>query len=132
MSIDAVGNFLTIVRNGLMVSKPFVITPLSKLNVSIAQILKDEGFIRNFAIEKNENDGHDVIKIFLKYVQGESVIHELTRMSTPSRRKYVGSKNIKPVIGGLGISILTTNKGILTNKKAQELKVGGEVLCTVW
>lgn len=132
MSIDAVGNFLTIIRNGLMVSKPFVVTPLSKLNVSIAQILKDEGFIKNFVVEKNEDNSHALIKIFLKYVQGESVIHEITRMSTPSRRKYVGSKNIKPVIGGLGVSILTTNKGILTNKKAQELKVGGEVLCTVW
>ncbi len=132
MSIDAVGNFLTIIRNGLMVSKPFVAAPLSKLNVSIAQILKDEGFIKNFVIEKDENNSQALIKIFLKYVQGESVIHEITRMSTPSRRKYVGSKNIKPVIGGLGISILTTNKGILTNKKAQELKVGGEVLCTVW
>lgn len=132
MSIDAVGNFLTIIRNGLMVSRPFIVTPLSKLNVSIAQILKDEGFIRNFVVEKNEDNSRAFIKIFLKYVQGESVIHEITRMSTPSRRKYVGSKNIKPVIGGLGVSILTTNKGILTNRKAQELKVGGEVLCTVW
>lgn len=132
MSIDAVGNFLTIIRNGLMVSKPFVAAPLSKLNVSIAQILKDEGFIKNFVVEKDENNSQALIKIFLKYVQGESVIHEITRMSTPSRRKYVGSKNIKPVIGGLGISILTTNKGIVTDRKAQELKVGGEVLCTVW
>lgn len=132
MSIDAVGNFLTIIRNGLMVSKPFVAAPLSKLNVSIAQVLKDEGFIRNFVVEKNEDNSQALIKIFLKYVQGESVIHEITRMSTPSRRKYVGSKNIKPVIGGLGVSILTTNKGILTNRKAKELKVGGEVLCTVW
>ncbi len=131
MSIDAVGNFLTIIRNGLMASKPFVVAPHSKLNVSIAQILKDEGFVRDFVIQ----DGDSVqrtVKIFLKYVNGESVIHEITRISKPSRRQYAGAKGIKPVIGGLGISIVTTNKGILTNKKARELGIGGEVICTVW
>lgn len=132
MSIDVVGDFLTIIRNGLMVSKPFVITTHSRLNVSIAQILKDEGFIRDFVIQQEEDVVQRNIKLFLKYVSGESVIHEITRMSKPSRRKYAGSKKIKPVIGGLGISIITTNKGILTNKKAKELGVGGEVICTVW
>lgn len=131
MSIDAVGNFLTIIRNGLMASKPFVVAPHSKLSVSIVQILKDEGFIRDFIIQ-DEEQVQPNIKLFLKYVNGESVIHEITRISKPSRRKYAGIKNVKPVIGGLGISILTTNRGILTNKKAKELGVGGEVLCTVW
>lgn len=133
MSIhDAVGNFLTIIRNGLMASKPFVAAPHSKMNVSIAQILKDEGFIKNFVVLNDEEAVQPRIKVFLKYVDGESVIHEITRVSKPSRRRYAGAGNIRPVIGGLGVSILTTNKGILTNRKAKELQVGGEVICTVW
>ena len=130
MSIDAIGNFLTIIRNGLMASKPSVVAAHSKINVAIAQILQDEGFIRSFAV--THDGAHPAITIYLKYVDGESVIHEITRLSKPSRRMYVGSKNIKPIIGGLGFSILTTSKGIVTQKKAQELGVGGEVICTVW
>jgi small subunit ribosomal protein S8 len=131
MSIDVIGNFLTIIRNGIMASKPFVIAQASRTNLSLAQILKDEGFIRDFAVIEQDAAKKEV-KIFLKYVQGESVIHEITRKSKPSRRVYAGSKRIAPVIGGLGLSILTTNKGIITNKKAKELGVGGEIICTVW
>lgn len=131
MSIDVIGNLLTIIRNGLMVSKPFVEAPHSRMNAAIIQILKDEGFIRDFTLLPAEaGNGH--IKVFLKYVNGESVIHEISRISKPSLRKYSGYDKIKPVIGGLGVSILTTNKGIITNRKAKELGVGGEVLCTVW
>ncbi len=131
MSIDVVGNFLTIIRNGLMGSKPFVVASYSKMNESIAQILKEEGFIKDFVVQQDD-EVHRNIQIFLKYVLGESVIHEIHRVSKPSRRRYAGSNAIKPVIGGLGISIITTNKGLLTNKKAKELGVGGEVICTVW
>lgn len=131
MSVDAIGNFLTIIRNGLMASKPFVLAPHSKLNVSIAQILKEEGFIRDFVVVDSES-AQPSIKILLKYVEGESVIHEITRVSKPGCRYYSSIKNVKPVIDGLGISILSTNRGILTNKKAKALNVGGEVLCTVW
>ncbi len=132
MSIDAIGNFLTIIRNGLMNSSPFVVMPYSNMRYEITQILKDEGFIKNFAI-LNENElTQKSIKIFLKYVDGESAIHEITRISRPGRRMYSGIKNVKPVIGGLGLSILTTNKGVITHKKAKELGLGGEVLCTIW
>ena len=131
MSIDAIGNFLTIIRNGLMASKPFVETPYSKMNMSIAQILKEEGFVRDVALLEQDSLKKK-IKIFLKYVNGESVIHEITRISKPSLRQYAGSKKIKPVIGGLGVSILTTSKGIITNKSAKEQSVGGEVICTIW
>ena len=131
MSIDAIGDFLTIIRNGLMISKPFVIAPHSKMRFNIAQLLKDEGFIRSFAVLE-EDPVRKQIKVFLKYVDGESVIHEIKRMSTPGRRRYVGAQKIKPVVGKLGISILTTNRGVITNKQAQELCVGGEILCTVW
>ncbi len=129
MSIDAIGDFLTIIRNGLMSSKLFVVAPYSKLKMEIASILKDEGFIRDSAVF--EEDGKQYIKIFLKYIKGESVIHELKRVSTPGR-SYKGAAHIKPVIGGLGLSILTTSKGIVSHKKAKELGIGGEVMFTVW
>ena len=126
MSIDTVGDFLTIIRNGIMVSKPFVTVPASTFKHQIALLLKDEGFIRDVIVEDRD------MKIMLKYVGGESVIHEINRMSTPSRRLYKGGNSIKPVIGGLGISVVTTSKGIMTHKKAKALNVGGEVICTVW
>ncbi len=132
MSIDSIGNFLTIIRNGVMVSKPYVTAPFSKMKQAIAEILKEEGFIRDFEVVEEAAITKKKIKIILKYVDCESVIHEIKRVSTPGRRQYAGSGKIKPVIGGLGVSILTTNKGVLSHKKARELSVGGEVLCTVW
>lgn len=131
MSVDAIGDFLTIIRNGLMASKSFVVAPHSKIKVDIAAILKDEGFIRSCSVATKE-DSKKEIKVVLKYVDGESVIHEIDRVSTPGRRFYAGSFEIKPVIGGLGLSILSTNRGVVSNKKAKELNVGGEVICTVW
>lgn len=132
MSIDAIGNFLTIIRNGLMISSPSVVAPYSQMRGEIARILKEEGFIKDFVILDDNETGHKNIKVFLKYVDGESVIHEIKRASKPGRRMYAGTKKIKPVIGGLGLSILTTNRGVLSHKQAKTLGVGGEVLCTVW
>jgi small subunit ribosomal protein S8 len=131
MSIDSIGNFLTNIRNAVMVSKTSVVSPYSKMNDGIAAILKDEGFIRDFTVTADET-GKKSLKVFLKYVDGESVIHEITRVSKPSRRYYTDATSIKPVIGGLGVSVLTTNKGIVSNKKAEDLGIGGEVICTVW
>ncbi len=131
MSIDTVGNFLTIIRNGIMASKKTVVAPYSRLKYQIAQILKDEGFLKDLSIEEN-SQGHKQIKLVLKYVDGESVIHEIKRISRPGRREYSSLANIAPVIGGLGISILTTHRGIITHKKAKQLNVGGEVICSVW
>ena len=131
MSIDVLGDFITIIRNGIMRSKPHVVAPYSKMRSDIAQILKSEGFIVDSIVE-GETPTTKSIKVVLKYVRGESAIHSITRVSKPGRRYYTGSKEIKPVIGGLGLSILTTNKGIVTHKKAKELSVGGEVICTVW
>lgn len=131
MSIDSIGNFLTIIRNGIAVSKPFVVLPYAKMRQAIAEILKEEGFIRDTAVLADDT-GKKSLKIFLKYVEGESVIHELTRISKPSRRFYAGSNGIKPVISGLGLSIITTSKGVISHKKAEAMNVGGEVICTVW
>jgi len=131
MSLDTIGDFLTIIRNGLMVSKRFVVIPFSTVKFELAKILKEEGFIKDCIII-DEDPKKKAIKVFLKYVDNESVIHEICRVSKPGRRYYAGSTKIKPVIGGLGISILSTSKGVMTNKKAKELNIGGEVICTVW
>lgn len=131
MSVDVIGDFLTIIRNGVLASKLTVTAPHSKLRESIAQILKSEGFIKD--VQASEVDaGKKQLTIYLKYVDGESVIHQLKRLSTPGRRSYMSIKNVEPVIGNLGISILSTSKGVLTNKQASDLGVGGEILCSVW
>lgn len=131
MSMDSVGDFLTIIRNGIMASKPSVLAPHSKMREAIARILKDEGFITDFSVAETEKK-RKAIKVFLKYVNGESVIHEISRKSTPGRRVYRGAQAIEPVIGGLGVSIISTNKGVIAHKEARSQSVGGEVLCTVW
>jgi small subunit ribosomal protein S8 len=132
MSIDTIADFITIIRNGVMVSKSTVTAPYSKMRNAIAHILKDEGFIHDFTIINADSDAQKKIKIVLKYVDGESVIHEIKRVSKPSCREYTKIKDIKPVAGKLGISILTTNRGVIANKQAKKLVVGGEVMCTVW
>ena len=133
MSIDSIGNFLTVIRNGIMASKPYVVAQSSKMNAEIGRILLNEGFIDGVE-QINSDQGRQQLKVILRYVDGESVIHALTRVSKPSRRIYTGVKKIKPVIGGLGISILSTNRGVMSDKQAkqEELFVGGEVMCTVW
>lgn len=128
--MDSIGNFLTIIRNGIMVGKAFVLAPHSKINRAIADILQKEGFIRGF--EELEEEGKKQLKIMLKYMNNESVIHDIRRVSRLSCRTYARSTNIKPVISGLGLSILTTNRGIISHKDAKRLGVGGEVICTVW
>ena len=130
MSVDSIGNFLTIIRNGTTSSKALVVAPFSKINLNIAEILKSEGFIKDVTVQ--DEDGKKFLTVTLKYVDGESVIHEITRVSTPGRRVYEGLNTIKPVIGNLGVAILTTNRGVITNKMARKLGVGGEVICTIW
>jgi small subunit ribosomal protein S8 len=131
MSRDTIGDFLTIIRNGIMASKRFVVAPYSNLRFELAKILKEEGFIKDVIVEEL-NPIKKEIKILLKYVDSESVIHEITRISRPGKRHYAGVNELKPVIGGLGRSILTTSKGIMTDKKAKELSIGGEIICTIW
>jgi small subunit ribosomal protein S8 len=131
MSIDSVGNFLTVIRNALKVYKRSVAVPFSGLNFEIARVLKEEGFVKDFQKIELENNKAQLV-VQLKYVDGESVIHELVRVSTPGRRNYSGARAIKPVIGGLGISILTTNAGVISDKQARKSSVGGELLCYVW
>jgi len=131
MSRDVVGDFLTIIRNGLSAKKRFVQVQGTKLRQNIAQVLKNEGYIKDYAVEALENN-KSMLTIHLKYVKGESVIHEIGRVSKPSRRCYQGYRSVEPVIGGLGISILTTSSGLMTDREACKKGVGGEVLCYVW
>lgn len=130
MSKDVIADFLTIIRNGIIRSKYSVTSQHSSIRYEVARILKEEGFITDVLLE--EQDGHKQIVVVLKYVAGESVIHEVTRISKPSCRVYKHVDNIKPVIGGLGISILTTSKGLMTDKTAKRQRIGGELICTVW
>lgn len=131
MSVDTIADFLTIIRNGISSSKRRIEAPYSNLKEQLAKILLEEGFIASFSIEEDE-DKHKMLRVNLKYVNGESVIHEIKRISTSGCRVYKGSNEIRPVIGGLGVSIMTTSKGVLTNKQAKRLGVGGEIICTVW
>lgn len=130
MSVDTIGNFLTVIRNGFMASLRSVKAPYSKMNHAIVRILKDEGFIQDFSVTAEGAIKH--ITVTLRYAHGESAIHEIVRTSKPGRRVYAGNSSVRPVVGGLGIAILTTNKGVMTNKQARVLGVGGEVVCTVW
>jgi len=131
MSVDSVGDFLTIIRNGVRVAKPYVLAPFSLQRQAIARILKEEGFISNFA-EQADDTGRKQLKVYLKYVDGESVIHEIKRVSKPGKRIYKNVRSIEPVIGGLGLSILTTDRGLLSHKDAKKFGIGGEIVCSVW
>ncbi len=131
MSIDVVGDFLTVIRNALMVYKRSVSVPYSNLKFGIAKVLKDEGYIKDFRKEEDER-GKSTLVLVLKYVDGQSAINEITRVSKPGRRFYERSSKITPVVGGLGVAILTTSSGIMTDQQARRLSVGGEVICHVW
>ena len=128
---DPVADYLTRIRNGQGRLKKFVDIPCSNLKKRISYILKEEHFVRDF-IEIKDNK-QNMLRVFLKYdFENEPVIHGIKRISKPGCRVYVDSDNLPRVLNGLGISILTTSKGVISNKKAKQLSVGGEVLCHVW
>jgi small subunit ribosomal protein S8 len=128
---DPLADMFTRIRNGSKANFEKVDVPSSKMKKEIAKILKEEGFIKNFKVVTDE-DRHEMIRIFLKYdINRKGIIH-IKRVSKPGRRVYVGSGRIPSVMSGLGISILSTPKGILTDKSARKANAGGEVLCYVW
>ena len=127
---DPVADMLTRIRNAKQRRHDMVPVPLSKLKVEIARILKEEGFIRSYKVVGEAGTGE--IRIFLKYDSEEPVITDLKRVSTPGRRVYVGKEKIPSVKGGLGIAIISTSKGLMTDQKSRDIKVGGEVLCYIW
>ncbi len=129
---DPIADLLTRIRNACMEKQEKVDVPASRVKANIVKVLKEEGFIKNFRLIRDDN-GHVTIKVFLKYDdKGESVIHGIRRVSKPGVRKYSSITSIPKVLGGVGISILSTSKGVLANQKAAQNKVGGEILCEVW
>lgn len=128
---DPLGDLLSRIRNGQRARKSTVTTPASKLRANVLEVLKREGFIRGFS-EREVRPGISEIDIELKYHEGDPVIHEINRVSTPGRRVYSGIKDLPRVYDGLGISILSTPRGVLSDSEARDQNVGGEILCQVF
>lgn len=128
---DPIADLLTRIRNGAMAKLQKVDIPSSNLKVAIVNVLKNEGFVKNYKIISDQKQG--ILRIYLKYIdETDSVISEIKRISKPGGRRYVKSTNIPTVKQGLGIAILSTSKGLMTDKAARESGVGGEIICTVW
>jgi small subunit ribosomal protein S8 len=151
MMTDPIADMLTRIRNANSIERPLVEMPATKLKVAVAKVLLEEGFILGYRTGKyveTETEGgktkdfqemeklgepHAVLQVFLKYgPDGERVIRHLERYSKPGRRVYQGYKDVKRVLDGLGIAILSTSKGVMSDRQAKQHKVGGEILCTVW
>ena len=131
MLTDPISDMLTRVRNALIAKHAKVDVPASKLKSEIARILKEEGYVSNFKV--TDEEGHKVLRIYLKYGNNnEAVISNLSRVSSPGCRVYVRRSEIPRVLGGLGINILTTPRGVMTGRQARKEGVGGEILCEIW
>ncbi len=132
MQTDPIADFLTRLRNAAAAKHQRVDVPVSKLKTEIARILKEEGYISTYKMV-DENKARKTLRVFLKYTPDRrSVITGMKRISRPGQRCYLGTMDIKPVVGGLGISILTTPQGLMTGRSARKAKVGGEILCEIW
>jgi small subunit ribosomal protein S8 len=128
---DPVADMLTKIRNGIMGSHDTVDIPSSRLRINIAKILKSEGFVKNYKVASDK--GRGIIKIFLRYDEnGEPIISGLKRVSKPSCRVYAKNDKIPLVQNGFGIHILSTSKGVMTDRQARKMKLGGEILCAIW
>ncbi len=128
---DPLGDMLTRIRNASMRGKSTVRSPASKIRRWVLDVLKSEGYIRGYD-EVTSADGHPEIEISLKYFDGQSVIRELRRISTPGRRVYTGVRELPQVRQGLGIAIVSTPRGVMSDAQARTVNVGGEILCTVF
>ena len=127
---DPISDFLTRIRNAASAGQQEVFIPFSKMKSELSRILQEEGYIWNYEVDTK--DAHPRLKLKLKYQGKSPVIRSLTRISKPGLRKYVGSTEIPRVLGGLGISILSTSRGIMTGARAKKAKVGGELLAQIW
>jgi small subunit ribosomal protein S8 len=130
MLTDPIADMLTRIRNAVMNKSDKVDIPASRMKLEIAKLLKDEGFIRAYKILKDKRQG--VLRISLKYLENTSVLTGLKRVSKPGRRVYVGYREVPQVMGGVGVSIVSTPKGIISDNECRNQKTGGELLCTVW
>lgn len=131
MTTDPIADFLTRIRNGARARHSRVDMPSSKMKIEIARILKDEGYVVNFKVV--EEKGRKTLRVFLRYTpERRSVITDLKRVSRPGSRRYVGKSEIRQVVGGMGIAIVSTPRGLMTGQAARKEGVGGELLCEVW
>jgi small subunit ribosomal protein S8 len=129
MMTDPIADMLTRIRNGQMVNKLEVTMPSSRLKRAIAQVLKDEGYVQDFSVQ--EDGGKAVLTVSLKYHDGKPVIEHIKRVSRPGLRNYRGKNDRPQVLGGLGIAIISTSKGVMSDRAARAAGEGGEVLCVV-
>jgi small subunit ribosomal protein S8 len=148
MMTDSLADMLTRLRNANRIERPAVDMPATRLKIAVAQVLKDEGFILDYRIgrlqadeqgsktfqeEQDLSKPHVLLRVFLNYgPEGERVIRHIERASRPGRRLYRRTDQLKPVLDGLGISVLSTSKGVMSDRKARAQRLGGELLCTVW
>jgi small subunit ribosomal protein S8 len=148
MMTDSIADMLTRIRNANRIESPAVDMPSTKVKVTIAQVLKDEGFVLDFQVGKmatgpdgrssfttevDEKESKKVLRIYLKYgPDGERVIRRIQRVSKPGCRLYLGYKDLKPVLQGMGISVVSTSRGVMSDRKARAERLGGELLCHVW
>jgi len=131
MVSDPTGDFLTRIRNGYLAFRREVKAPDSKMNYSLGKIFIENGFLKK--IEKTEEEGKKSLILILKYEKGKTpAVTEIKRISKPGRRVYIGTKEIKPVVSGLGISIISTSAGLMTGKQARKKSLGGELICQAW
>lgn len=127
---DPIADMLSRIRNAGQARHEKTVIPASKLKAAIADVLKREGYIKDYVLHEDGKQG--TITVFLRYENGRPVIRKLQRVSRPGLRRYVGSGEIPRVLGGLGISILSTSKGVMVDREARKAKVGGELLCTIY
>ncbi len=133
MNTDPIADMLTRIRNANMVSHSDVDIPSSKLKIELAKLLKSEGYIEDYSVVEKEGTPYKTLKVVLKYDEkSKPVISNLKRVSRPGLRNYCKAKDIPQVLGGMGIAIISTSKGLLTDRKAKQENVGGEILCYVW
>jgi small subunit ribosomal protein S8 len=131
MMTDPIADMLTRIRNAVRVERPHVDIPLSKVKRGLAEVLKREGYIWDWEETPGEPSSH--LRVHLKYgPNGERLIRRIRRVSKPGRRLYKGADDLKPILGGLGISILSTSRGVISDREARQRRLGGEVLCEVW
>ena len=128
---DPLGDMLTRIRNAQMRGKSTVMTPASKLRGWVLDVLADEGYIRGYE-KTTDQRGHAALEISLKYFEGTPVIREVKRVSKPGRRVYMAARDVPQIRGGLGVSIVSTSRGVMSDTAARQANVGGEVLCTVF
>jgi small subunit ribosomal protein S8 len=148
MMTDPLADLLTRIRNANRIERPAVDVPASRLKINVAQVLKDEGFIIDYQVGRIGTDEngqkafqtdqdlsrpHTLLRVFLKYgPEGERVIRHIARASRPGRRLYRRAQQLRPILDGLGISIVSTSKGVMSDRRARTQRLGGELLCTVW